>query len=502
MRSRRLAALVLGLLLGTGAGARAQGRSVVVRDPGPGTVGRRLARTLAVPHMLFPPASVPARLIRDSLYPSSVVVLARDAIIEGRVRGDVMVVGGDAFVHPGASVDGRVVAIGGAAYGSMLASVRGGLESHRDFTFSVAAVAGGYSLSFRALREGEPPAALTLPGIYGLRLPTYDRSDGLSLPLGPLVTLDTGDIEIDPVVTYRSNLGAFDPAVEVRLARGRRTHLIARLGRETFTNDDWIWSDAVNSAAVLGLGTDTRNYYRADRAQVGVSRLWEAATTELEPMFGVRAERAWTVRPGPDATGGPWSFFGRHSKKHMLRPNPPVIAATIRSLLAGGALRWESQGVRATITLESEAGLVSASRPRFLQTTLDGEVRFPTFATQLFWLDAHVVQTGGGPAPPQRWAYLGGSGTIRTLSLLAMGGDQLVYLESNYQIPLQRFAVGLLGAPSVTLRHMIGSAGVGSLPKFEQNLGLRLALSVVRFDVVVDPVRHRTSTGFGLSISR
>jgi hypothetical protein len=49
---------------------------------------------------------------------------------------------------------------------------------------------------------------------------------------------------------------------------------------------------------------------------------------------------------------------------------------------------------------------------------------------------------------------------------------------------------------------MIGSAGVGSLPAFHQNLGLRLALSFVRADFVVDPATRATEFGVGLSLAR
>jgi hypothetical protein len=60
----------------------------------------------------------------------------------------------------------------------------------------------------------------------------------------------------------------------------------------------------------------------------------------------------------------------------------------------------------------------------------------------------------------------------------------------------------VVGAPSVTLRHILGSAGVGKLPDFEQNLGLRFALSFARVDVVVDPARRKWETSFGLSLAR
>ena len=60
----------------------------------------------------------------------------------------------------------------------------------------------------------------------------------------------------------------------------------------------------------------------------------------------------------------------------------------------------------------------------------------------------------------------------------------------------------MVGPPSITLRHMIGSAGVGMLPDLEQNLALRVALSFFRFDFAVDPARRKWEVGAGLSMAR
>ena len=480
---------------------RLDAQTVVVRDPGPGPVGRRLAEALAAPHQLISPGPAAALLPRDSAYAQTVIVLHRDAIIEARVHGDVIVVGGDAYLHPGAIVDGRVVAIGGGVYESRLAITRGGVESHPDFTFEVQPRAEGYALDFRPIRVTRS-TPFSLPGIYGIRIPTYDRVDGLSLAAGPLITLDTGRYAIDPTITYRSNLGAFDPAVVGDLAFGRRTSVNLYVGRATRTNEDWIWSDLVNSAAVLGLGLDTRNYYRADRAEATVHLLVEGVTLELEPFAGARIERDRSVERDSLSPHVPWSFFGRSAADRMRRPNPAITPGTLQSILLGARATWEAQRVRATIDLTNEGAAFDVGSRRFVQSTLEGTIRFPTFAAQEFYFTTHVLETFGDTAPPQRWSYLGGSGTLPTLELLSMGGDHLAYFESNYFIPLLRFDLPVVGPPSMTLRHMIGSAGVGRLPDFEQNLALRVALSFVRVDFAVDPARRKWEVGAGLSMAR
>jgi hypothetical protein len=489
------------LLAGALAGVRLDAQQVVVGDAGPGAFGRRLASMLASPHRLIGPGTIPAVLSRDSAYSQTIVVLNRDVVIEGRVHGDVVVVGGDAFLHSGAIVDGRVIAVGGAVYESRLAITRDGVESHRDFTFDARSTGTRYVLDYRLVRE-HPSPPFSLPGVYGVRIPTYDRSDGVSLPFGPMVAFDTGYFELNPLVTYRSNIGKFDPSVDGERAFGRLTRAHVFVGRSTFTNDDWIWSDLVNSAAVLGIGLDTRNYYRADRAEATVHRLLESSTIEFAPFIGVRAERDRSVGPDSLATGGPWSFFGRTAIDRIRRPNPPITHGDLRSALVGGVFDWQLQGVRASFDLTNEFAAFDIGSRRFIQSTLDGAVRSPTFGTQFFYLNAHVVYTFGDSAPPQRWSYLGGSGTITTLPLLSLGGDQLLYIESNYYIPIPGIDLPTIGAPSVTLRHIIGSAGVGHLPSFEQNLAARLALSFVRFDAALDPARRAWEFGFGLSLAR
>jgi hypothetical protein len=110
--------------------------------------------------------------------------------------------------------------------------------------------------------------------------------------------------------------------------------------------------------------------------------------------------------------------------------------------------------------------------------------------------------TAGDTAPPQRWSYLGGSGTLPTFELLEFGGDQLLFIESRYVVPIDRLVIKLLGTPTVTLRHMLGSAGVSRLPALEQNLGVRLTLGFFRTDYVIDPASRESDISFALSFFR
>ncbi|MDQ3995859.1 MAG: hypothetical protein M3303_02445 [Gemmatimonadota bacterium] len=475
---------------------------VVVRDAGPGEPGRVLLAALSAPHVLVTPGTDTAALRRDSTYRRSVIVLGRHATVDGTVNGDVIVVAGDLVIHPGARIGGRAIAIGGGVYNSTLATIAGGRTAYRDETFDITPVEGGYALDYRALAE-RTARRFSLPFLYGLRLPTYDRVNGLSVSFGPLVSLDTGDLEIEPIVAYRTHLGTIDPALRVTAQRGRRNRFESYAGRATFSNDRWIHGDIINSVNSLVTGLDTRNYYRADRVEATGHRLWERVTGQVEPFLGARWERSWSVGSPTVPSSVPWSLFGRRDASRMSRPNPAVSGGRITSLLGGVRADWELAGVVAAAMLGVEGAIDAPQDGRFVQGTIDGRVTFPTFGTQSFQVETHVVLTaGGGETPSQRYVGFGGSGTISTMETLEQRGDQLLFVDSRYHIPLARPRLPLVGAPVITLRHVIGSAGVGSLPDLEQNIALRVTLAILRFEVVLDPARDIVKTGFALSFSR
>ena len=83
-----------------------------------------------------------------------------------------------------------------------------------------------------------------------------------------------------------------------------------------------------------------------------------------------------------------------------------------------------------------------------------------------------------------------------------MGGDRLLYAESHYVIPLERFPLPFLGPPELTLRHQIGGAGVGRLPTLVQNIGARVAISYLRIDYAIDPASRKHEFGVSLSATR
>ncbi len=498
----RLRALAAGMLLATSAHALTA-QSVTIRSLGPSIGGRMLQSVLSAPHRVVAPGSGDVMIARGANENTSLVVLGagRATRIAGTVHGDVVVIGGDLYIHPGAHIDGRAIALGGGAYHSTLAIVSRGYFEFLDFTYDVQSTAGGYVLDYRPLAP--PPAPpVTLSGIYGFGAPGYDRSDGVSLPFGLDASADSGRLQASASATYRSQLGRLDPSLTAELQPNQSTRFEAFAGRGTFTNEGWIWSDLVNSAAAFALGIDSRNWYRADRAQIVGHYTFATKTSKIEPLIGFRTERAWSVRPDSGATGGPWSVLGRSSVHHMLRPNPRVDEGTITCALVGGDWSWQgSGGVALGANVTSEIATSSPLAHGFVQTTLDATVGFPTFTNQRFDLQAHWL-TSSDSTPRQRWAYVGGSGTLPFLGLLSEGGDELLFVESAYTVPIAGINIPIAGQPSLQLRHLLGAAGVRHLPLLEQNVGVRLILSFLRVDVMVDPARGKVRPSLGLTLAR
>jgi hypothetical protein len=184
----------------------------------------------------------------------------------------------------------------------------------------------------------------------------------------------------------------------------------------------------------------------------------------------------------------------------MARRNPLVEPGNIGSALVGAQLKG-SGFATSVVNLDVEQGFSApTSTSTFTQLTLDGEVELPSFRTHVMRFRAHGVTTRGDDPPMARYAYLGGSGTLRTLELLEQGGTSLFYLESRYLIPIERIVLPFAGSPIITLRDAFGSAGVGSLPDFQHEIGIGIGVSVLRIEYT-RAVAGRSGDEFGVGIS-
>ncbi|MFN2635866.1 MAG: hypothetical protein ABR585_02410 [Gemmatimonadaceae bacterium] len=362
----------------------------------------------------------------------------------------------------------------------------------------------------------ESPIGLPL-GI-GLRVPSYDRVNGVTLPWGPRLDLGEDKLQVDALVSYRSNLGKWDPSLEGTAHPGQTNEIKLYVGRGTFTNDSWIRSDLVNSFAALFVGSDARNYYRGDRATLRVGHSLTKGSLEVTPFIGGNLERDWSTGSlAPVKT--PWSFFGRTGVLRMRRPNPTISKGRINSMIGGSALEFVQQAFEAKLdasvehafkapsfSCSSAVPLPACTNEPFTQTTIHSTVKFPTFGTQKFEFLGHAVLAGGDPLPPQRFAYLGGAGTLATVNLLALGGDNLLYVQGDYTIPINIIQLPFVGGPFVALRYAAGNAGVGRIPPLIQNVGVAVGVGPLRVDYAIDPASNRnplsrrSAVTFGVSL--
>lgn len=362
---------------------------------------------------------------------------------------------------------------------------------------------------------------ISLPLGIGLRIPIYDRINGLALPWGPKLETSDGHFDIDGLVTYRSNLGKWDPSLEGVIRPGDSQEIRLFVGRGTFTNDAWIRDNVTNTLASLFVGSDARNYYRGDRANVRFATTITGTSTTVTPFLTGNLERDWS-------TGSlvppkfPWSLFGRNGKLRMRRANPPVLRGSIASILGGTGLQFVMGDLDARLdaSLErslrvsdapcfaSPGGLICPVGDNFTQGILDGKLTFPTFGTQTFTFKGHTVLTGGGSvAPAQRFAYLGGAGTLATVDLLALGGDHLLFVSGEYMIPINQIQLPFVGNPFVALEYAAGNAGTDGIPRLIQNVGVGIGVAFLRVDFTMDPASNRSplsrrsAVTFGASLS-
>jgi hypothetical protein len=396
---------------------------------------------------------------------------------------------------------------------------------------SLALAAGAYPAQAQDTTTAAPDTGyadyhespISLPLGLGLRIPTYDRVNGLAIPWGPKLELNDARVDVDALVTYRSNLGKWDPSLEGSLRPGDN-EIRFYAGRGTFTNDAWIRGDLTNSAAAFFAGSDSRNYYRGDKATARFAHAINGNGIIVTPYIGANLERDWSTGSLVPAKS-PWSVFGRKGNLKMRRPNPRVDIGSITSGLGGVKTEVVRGGLEGKLDAMLEQSIRVALKPdcsglagpicpqakstdNFTQLTLDGSVGFPTFGSQTFAFKGHaLVSWSGTQVPGQRFAYLGGSGTLATVNLLALGGSHLLFVQGDYIIPFDQIQLPFVGPPFIGLRYAAGSAGIGGLPTLIQNLGVGIGASLFRVDYTIDPAQNRSPVSrksafsFGLSLA-
>ena len=492
-----LVAIALATLATLATPAGAQSTTVSIEGAAPGVSGTLLRRALNGPHatwVIIP--GMPPLVPRDTSFPQSLVIVGGSARFQASVRGDVIVAGGDLMLGPGARIEGRAIAIGGRVMTSPWAFVRDSSYSFPRHGYDLRDRGERKVLQYSRQSEVLDRFWFELPAFYGLRELSYDRVESLGVQWGPDWVLAGTQVQLSTVIGWHAQLGALDPALHLRVpfAAAWAVDLDAR--RETRTNEAWISSTLDNTASALLFGTDVRNYYRAWRAEALVSRPIEFWRGLMTLRLGAAVERARAlVTPDPPL----FSVVRQTKQLGLRRPNPAVVPGDIASAI--GEMRLDyATGVPLSLSARAEVPWQTIGAAKWAQVVIDGSILVPTVDRQYWRANGHGVVTMGGQAPPQRWHAVGGPGTLTTRDVLDKSGDQLAYAEQLYTFPIRRWDDPLWGTPKFSLRHVIGSAGVGSLGKIANEIGLRFDFAVLRTEFMYDPVSGRSLLSFAAAI--
>ena len=335
-------------------------------------------------------------------------------------------------------------------------------------------------------------------------LPSYDRVNGLSLPFGPTLSLGDDRLVVTPVLTYRSNLGKVDPSLSVvgQFTADSTIGFAFAGSRGTFTNDGWIRTNLINSLVSFGLGHDSRNYFRGDRGEARLTSALHIPVDVATVFVGARTERDWSTGWRSGSDHGPYSAFNRSDTTDGIqRPNPAIDAGHITSAIAGGHLEYAGLPASVIVDVFLEAAGKGPAGGSFQQLTINEGATIKTIAGQHFDIGGHLVATAANSfTPRQRYAYIGGSGSLATVDLLGLGGDHLYWLDALYVFPINNIEIPLLGNPYIAPHFVTGAAAVGGFGHRVQNIGARVGVAIFTLDYLYNPRTHAHDFGAGISL--
>jgi hypothetical protein len=488
--------LLLGLLLlGPWSAGIAVGQEVRLRGSGDVSLDHRMARLLERSPLVVSRDTTftPADTIRGS-----VLVLDATLIHEGVILGDLVGVDAGAFIRPYAVIAGDLVNISGGLYRSELAAVGGRVVDLPVAAYRV--VRDGDQLVIEATGSDSP---LELDGALGFQAPTYDRVNGLTLVWGAayhLPRVERVQSRVHAQLGWLTQRGDPTYQVDVSLRRGA-TELSIGHERAWDTNERWIRGDLMNSLGFLTTGGDYRDYHEVDRSWAELTRGLADGTGRFQGRLTLRGQ----VEDATSLTAGsPWTLFGSE-----VRTNPAVDDGRVTSVVAGTDLQWSGDQTRFVGRLEAEAAReIVRGRADFGRISAEGSWAMLAFANHTLTIDYFLQRPlGGDPLPRQRWSLVGGANTLHTLAFGEFQGDHVVFVETNYIIPLpDRLALPILGSPRVHILHAAGNAWTGGEDRsLHQEVGFRLDLGLVyvRYAFVPeDPAIDDLSVGLAWPFGR
>ncbi len=407
-------------------------------------------------------------LARGDTVPGPVLLLEGTARIAGRIEGGIYVVDGDLFLRGGASVAGDVLVLGGGFYDSGLAEVAGVITYRPNEPLRVRPTEGGFEI----ISEVEPEPAFELDGTWGVRLPTYDRVNGLSLPVGALARVSDAPGRPELAVG-----GIWIPArgdVDFRLHNswhlGERVRLGLFATSAVVTNDGWIHPTWYNSLAHFVAGDDGRDYY--DSRQFGLALEWVSAEPpvwEDAPGWRFTFSAGREDAESLDARDVTVLFGDEDDPRRRPYANQPINEGAFWFVRSGFEWSVNSREGRAAFGLGVEGGFDADLAPARAHPTVPYNPNMPdrsgsgdTDASSVAGMESHdfllvegrvaarrvtwlghsvdVFAMGradvAGRLPFQRYSTIGGPGTIPTMVLRGLRGSWMVYAEAAYAVPV------------------------------------------------------------------
>ena len=309
----------------------------------PRDVYRRL--TLIVDHPNTKRFEGAARVAAGETVASSVVAFAGPLTIEGKIDGELIVVGGDVEFRQGAAVTGDVTVIAGKAIDADVATIGGSLTT--------------YSEGFELYHRGERILAVNTRrtergrdrdwererddrdwdhwewnswGRSTLALRTginYNRVEGLPIMFGPIIqTGGASPTRIEALGILRTGSGDMFDAdrmgyqLRVEQFLGTSAFRIGGVAHSVINPiEDWTVTDLEASLSTFLLHEDQRDYF--EREGWGVYARFAPRRTPIDLRVGYYHEEHGSV-----AARDPWTLFGDGS----WRRQPLVGEGTLRSL--------------------------------------------------------------------------------------------------------------------------------------------------------------------------
>lgn len=386
---------------------------------------------------------VPRGLTREG----ALVQVGGTVILEGRVTGDVTAIDSQVYVRPGAVVEGRLTLLGGALFGSTLATLRDGEEWVRDAPLEVITdLDGNLRIAYVKPERSFP---IEPKGFLGFVPRQYTGVDGLafSLTVGLRQRPEWPRTRFSGGPVFHTARG--DVGWDVELAREltEDAEIGVRTSSITDTSQRWHRSNLGNSLRSLFFADDDRLYFERRGYEA-----WVAKSLVPKLRFRIR----WRDDDFDSLeTETPLAIFGNDQD---WRINPPITPGSGRAL--GGRLtldardspRFPTRGIYADLQY-NHWGFGGDFAFDWAQAEARGYL--PTGGGSFAAM--RVVgggRLGGGDSLEPQFLYrLGGRRTVVGTSALAEGltGDRLLIANLRYHqalpSPIKRFqnfyAVGM-----------------------------------------------------------